>query len=42
MINNIGYRNLCRPIWTVIILMIRQIGLLLCSRPVIFAYHLYD
>ena len=31
---NIGKRTSCRPIWSVIILMIKQIGLPLCSRPI--------
>ena len=35
MINIIGNRTLCRPIQSVIILVIKQIGLRLCSRPIL-------
>ena len=42
MINLIGNRTSCCPIWSVIILVIKQIGPLpLCSR-LILCYHSYD
>ena len=33
--SSISYRSLYRPIWSVIILVIKQIGLPLCSRPIL-------
>ena len=35
MINNIGNRTSCRPIWSVIILVIKQIGLPLRGHPIL-------